>query len=101
MIIPSKNIPFCFVFQGKFHLNTKNGFLGVQNEESSSALLLLFMGICNYHGGLFDLGFGEGCGGGSSDRRDEMSCQILVQDENQCFLLCGLSVIASRTDLLN
>lgn len=61
------------------------------------------MGICNHQGGLFALGFGiwvvEVVGEVvSSDRRDKMSCQVLVQDENQCFLLCGLSMIASRAD---
>lgn len=75
--------------------------MDVQNEESSSALLSLCVGVCNYHGGLFELGFEEGCVGVSSNRRDKKSCQALVQDENQCFLLCGLSVIASRTGLLN
>lgn len=75
--------------------------MGVQNEESSSALLSLSVGVCNYQGGLFDLGFWEGCGGVSSNRQDKMSCQVLAQDENQCFLLCGLSIIASRTDLLH
>lgn len=91
------------IFQGKFYLNTgkRTDFWVSRTKNLVQLCFLSEWRVCNYHGGLFDLGFGEGCGGVSSNRRGKRSCQVLVQDENQCFLLCGLSMIASRTDLLN
>lgn len=101
--MPSKTTPFCFVFQGKLYINTGNGkdFLGIQNEDSSQ-LCFLFVrrSVIPMVCGLWFFFLFRFVRNFFSTRRGKRSCQVLVQDEDQCFLLSGLTIIVSKTDLL-